>query len=532
MKIRMDNSMCKSPNAYIDKLFNVRPFVFWALFVATTAFLLDFSMWFGVGIVAFLLITMPLLRFIRTRDAVVKFLGGSYWFFAGSIILILLTMTSFYITEISYNSAKNYVGEHELVGTIESYHLATVEGGLSLCTIGNAKFDGHRVDGRVIIFVSDYSPTNDNAEKLRVGDALAVQTTIKVCGAENININTRTKYSANADYADLFPTGARSHSLKHTVRRYCRALILSHMSTRNGNLMFSMLFGDDSSLENKLNDNFRTLGVFHIIAVSGFNVAMLFGIMFPILKVCRVPRKYQFFVVAGVLFFYCYLCDFGFSIMRASLMALVFLFNRTYLRNSDFLSSIGLAALVILLPMPHAIFSWSFTLSFVCVYGIALFNTPIYRLLNRMLPKKTPLALWWGADVINKGIAMYMAVTIAIFPLIILYFGNFPTYGLLANILFIPVFTISFVATVIAVQTYVGFILLYPIDYLLDVTHFLMDRIAAFPLALIHITASGHWYLLYLAGIFVISRFFFLHFPHRYNVAAGLFCVYLISLFL
>ena len=507
----------KEKPRYHDRPFNIRPLCLWALFVGITIAACYWSMWAAGAWVVILVIGLGILQFVRKRDEVVKFLGSSRLFFIGAIVLCLAVMLSFGITQLVYTAQKTYVGSHTITGTVENHRFRPQDQGVSYFTLGNATHNGKKVSGRVIVFVNDFDGTENAAQS---GTRVVFTARLNKANATDMNINSRVKYSTSTKFENIEITG-KSASLRHTVTGYSKTFFGKYLSPVNTELLFSMVFGDKSALDDELRNNFAVTGLAHVLAVSGLHVGLLIAIMVAVLKAVRLRRKYQLPVIVVVLIFYAYLCDFKFSIIRASIMFVILMSNRILLRKTDLLSSICAAAIITLLIFPNAITSVSFQLSYGCMLGIALYYRPIEKFLRRSIHPRAPLWLCKIQSFFIKGTTMYATTMIFTLPLIIKYFGFVPTYGVLSDLFFLPLMILAFQGGVIALLTWVGQPLFYPVNWFLDAVRWGTNTLASMPGAVINVTNGGYWFLFYIIAFVVLSRFVFLR-PLYKNTAAGL----------
>lgn len=519
-------------NKYIDRPFNIRPFCFWSLLVGIT---IAFCMWSLVAVVfwfIFLILAFLICRFFKFKDKFANFFAISRLFAATAILLCLVVVFSFAITTLTYSHQKSHSGTHDLTGTIETHRFRPIEEGISYFVLSSVMFNNIKVEARVIVFVNDYA----NERIPSTGDKVSVSTTLRQLRAIDqtdiekaaLNINSRVQYSANTSISDLQITG-QNNSVRFAVLRYSKSFLNKYLSLKNADLMASMLFGDRSALDDEIRDNFSVTGLAHVLAVSGLHVGIIIGMLTFLLRLLKLNRKKQFPIIFIVLLFYCYLCDFRFSILRACIMFLVILANRIYLRNTDFLSSICLAAIITLILFPYSILSVSFQLSYACMIGIALFQHPVEKFMNKAIIKRAPNWLERIQRFINKGFTMQCCVMVASFPIILKYFGVFPVFGMIVNILLLPVLILAFQVAILALVTYVAFPLLYLAEYLIKFVLWGTQVLATAPFAQIPISNGGYWLLFYFAALFVMSRFVFMKRKYKYIAGAILLCIYSIG---
>jgi ComEC/Rec2-related protein len=499
---------------YIDRPFNIRPLCFWAFFVGLTVTVciaargsvLWIALYFVVLFGAFIV-----LQFVKSRDKVIEFFGVSRLNFIVTVSLCLLVALSFALTTLSYSTQKSFAGYNDLTGVVERYNLNS--DGSGWFVLSNAKFGTYALSGGVWVYIGGANSTA--LESVKSTHRIKVNTQLRCAPAEDFYINSRIKYTANIKVEPVTHV-TPDNSLRSIILRYSQSFLRSHMDESNADLMFAMLFGDRSTLDGDLSANFSLTGIAHILTVSGLHVGIMVGLLMALLKLCRVGRKAQIPIITAVLLFYCYLCAFRYPILRASIMFLVFAIRRLFLKSNDMLSSISLAAIIILVLFPYSLFSLSFQSSFACVICIALFMLPVSKFFNRHLKVK------WLSD----GLAMYCVATMAFTPFMIKYFGFVSLVGVITNVIFLPLIILGFQVCALALVTWIAFPLLYLVNLGLRTIVFVTQWLASLPFSHIALSGGGYWFLLYFLGLILTTRFIFLRPRYKYSAAAVLILTY------
>ena len=514
----------KDCDKYIDRPFNIRPICFWAFFVGLTVIICNFSfradaLWIVLLYFIILIGAFVGLQFINTKDKVVTFFGSSRLFFCGLLVLCLVVAFSFALTTLSYTNQKSYAGYKELNGVVEAYK--TNEDGSGYFILSSAKFGGSALGGRVMIYTE--LMTSSIPEGLSTFDKVSLVTQLRKAAANDYYINNEIKYTANIKAADAITIIGSDKSLRSAILQYSNNYFNQFMNAENAELMYSMLFGDRNSLDGEIQDSFRLTGLAHVLAVSGLHVGLIIALLIFVLNLCKVSRKRQLYIIFAVLLLYCFLCGFRYSILRASIMFLVFAARRAYARSTDMLSSLCLSGVIILILFPFSLYSVSFQLSFACMFGIALFHLPFKNFFMKYLKNE------WLAT----AVSMYFATTVACLPLMIKYFGMVSIVGIFANVLVLPVIIIAFQISVVAVITWVAFPILYLFEPILVGVLALISWLSKLPLAVINISGGGgDWFLLFMIGLILLSRFIFAPRKYKYTAAAVMIAIYSLSVIL
>ena len=194
-------------------------------------------------------------------------------------------------------------------------------------------------------------------------------------------------------------------------------------------LVAGVVLGEDEQLSEPLRDDFRASGLYHLLAVSGQNVAYVVLGVLLLAWLAGLPRwAGQLAAVAGVLG---YTCAVGWqpSVVRAgvagSLASLAWLAARPADRWYFWL----VGAAVLLAVNPYSLLEPGFQLSFAAVAGIFVLVPRIGRRLEG-----TPLP-----RVLHEVVSVSLACGLVTAPILWLQFGAIPVYSILANALAFPV---------------------------------------------------------------------------------------------
>ena len=142
------------------------------------------------------------------------------------------------------------------------------------------------------------------------------------------------------------------------------------MPLESGAFMRAILLGDRSELPKRLNESFRNSGTMHILAISGLNVALLAGAFLFLFKLLRLKREIYYILTMLSLIFLMVLTGSSASVVRATIMCIIFLTGKLLGRPVDAYNSLGTAALIILAINPKDLFDIGFQLSFIAVGSI------------------------------------------------------------------------------------------------------------------------------------------------------------------
>ncbi|MBQ2769641.1 MAG: ComEC/Rec2 family competence protein [Clostridia bacterium] len=193
---------------------------------------------------------------------------------------------------------------------------------------------------------------------------------------------------------------------------------------RSPGLAAAMLIGERSFLDPEASHLLYDAGIGHLAAVSGLHVGILAAALSKILPKSR--QRLHFALIFLFLLFYCLLCRFTPSVVRAAVMFLLYRLSILIKRPYDLASALCTAGLFILLYNPASLFFAGFQLSFLAIVGLVLLE-PLFR---------PPLE---GAlSETGKFLSASPAVTLSTLPGSIALFSRFSLLSLPANLLAIP----------------------------------------------------------------------------------------------
>jgi competence protein ComEC len=188
---------------------------------------------------------------------------------------------------------------------------------------------------------------------------------------------------ASVKSADIEVLPGTSGSRLGFWRSRIRNSILRHIhqsglwSKEDASIFAAMIVGDDSLLLRDVREEFQQTGVYHLLVVSGMNVALLAFAIFWLARRLRLPEWPASLLTIALSLFYAYIAGMGVPIMRAVFMLSLFLVARLLYRDRSGLNATGFAALVVLVLSPAALFEPGFQLTFLALLAITGISLPI-----------------------------------------------------------------------------------------------------------------------------------------------------------
>ncbi|SPH17709.1 ComE operon protein 3 [Defluviimonas aquaemixtae] len=213
-----------------------------------------------------------------------------------------------------------------------------------------------------------------------------------------------------------------------------------HIDGQAGAFAAALMTGDRSAVEAATNDALRASNLSHLIAISGLHMGLLTGFVFGAVRyglalappvALRINTKKAAAVVA-LLAAAIYLALAGPSVAtrRAFIMAAVMLVAVLADRRAISLRSVGIAALIVLVLEPESLVEPGFQMSFGATVALIVAFQPWVRLQRHVPGLLRPVAML---------ILSSAAAGLATAPIAAAHFNRIAEYGLLANLLAVPV---------------------------------------------------------------------------------------------
>ena len=218
---------------------------------------------------------------------------------------------------------------------------------------------------------------------------------------------------------------------------------------RTAALLRALVLGDRTEIDEELEGAFARTGAIHLLAVSGFHVAVVAWVVWALNALAGLGRRASAALVLCAVVAYAFVTGAPPSVVRAAIMASAFVLAVLLRRQPDSIQSVALAAIVLLIIRPFDLFNAGFQLSFVAVLGIICLSHEFAALLR---PRKglferaaddEALNTWrrllryaWHKGAGAAGVSM--AAWVAVLPLTAYYFNLFSPITVFLNLLAVP----------------------------------------------------------------------------------------------
>ncbi|NDV93319.1 ComEC family competence protein [Dysgonomonas sp. 521] len=231
-------------------------------------------------------------------------------------------------------------------------------------------------------------------------------------------------------------TGEVSSSFNCQALR-CRQVILRFYKSLGFNdteyaILSALTLGYQNDLTDDLKQGFRTTGTVHVLSVSGLHVGIIYMMIASLLGFVRRSAKYYWIkplLTILLLWVYAFITGLPPSVVRASAMLSIFCASEIFGRKNFSIHALFIAAFFMLLVNPFSLFDIGFQLSFMSVLSILYLQPKASALVK--VKNKYIRNVW-------QMFTLSLVAQLATFPICLYYFGTFPTYFFVANLVIVP----------------------------------------------------------------------------------------------
>lgn len=205
----------------------------------------------------------------------------------------------------------------------------------------------------------------------------------------------------------------------------------SSLDRQTSAFIISILLGDRSLLSEETLQSFSDSGASHILALSGLHVAIILGILSPLLLPFRLFRKrnLSLWIAISILWIYAFITGLAPSTTRACVMATFIVTASSLQRKNGSFNALLASACIILIFNPCAVFNAGFQLSFFCVASILLFAEKLNPIEHHSHPYLYNIVAL---------LVVSLSATAGTWCLASLYFSKIPMMFLPINLLILP----------------------------------------------------------------------------------------------
>jgi competence protein ComEC len=305
------------------------------------------------------------------------------------------------------------------------------------------------VKGRLLAKVP---PLNEASESWHYGDRVRLEGRLRTpfetedfsyldyLAHRGIHSTFDCSYQFNERCASLLQSGAGNplRQAIYNLRQRLTAVLFEIFPDPEASLLAGILLGVEGYIPTDVRQAFNDTGTAHIIAISGFNFAIVAGLFAAFFG--RLLGRWRGMMAAFLgIALYAVLAGASAGVVRAAIMGGLSVFAAQIGRRQHGLNSLAFVAALMALADPHVLWDVSFQLSFMATLGLILYADPLegwfYSLASRRF---APDAAQRLSGPVGEYFLFTLAAQLTTLPLILYYFRRLSLASLLANPLILP----------------------------------------------------------------------------------------------
>jgi len=272
-------------------------------------------------------------------------------------------------------------------------------------------------------------------------------------GATGYAFGNATRLNENISSQAPLLSETLRHSIQNSLAQYIEKQHISAIAQ-------ALMVGKRGGISVHDYEAMRGAGLAHMLAISGLHIGLFSGITFFIVRfflACfsRISLKYNvkkiaaaFAIIAGI--FYMFIAGASIPTQRAVLMSTIFFLAIIFDRFPFSMRLVCFAAFIILIIFPETLMSASFQLSFSAVAGLVIFYDFLFKRFGPILSHSSHVirVVFYVLSILMTSVIAGLATA----PFALYHFQELPTYGLIGNLLAMPI--LSFIVMPFAFISY------------------------------------------------------------------------------
>lgn len=421
-----------------------------------------------------------------------------------SLLTIITYLGVFYITEIS-NKTSLQSGEYTSVG--ELITVPMIDGNFLTGTIQNPQ-------GEKLVFSYILKTQNEKHlyEKLESGNSCTFKGELQSPKRPTMpnafhykqylyDQHIHWKYQVK-EIENCYYINRGVMNMLVNLRKSGLSLIEKNFSKTSVGIVQALIFGERHLLQEDIEKAYQELGIVHLLAISGLHVGLLVGGIYFLLIFFGLTHERSKVIMIIFLPIYMVLTGGAPSVLRASMMVIIYFVLQLLKRKIPPLDVISFTYLCLLFFNPYYLFQIGFQLSFVVSFGLLL-SSKILQYFTSWTFKLAAVSL----------IAQLCAI-----PLLISNFYEFSLISLPMNMIFVPFYSfiilpLAIVSTLTLSIPFIGPLFVYLITSLLELSHQLVLFTSTIPLTI----TTGKPSLIFLFFCIVLLLLIFIRYEKTKN---------------
>lgn len=210
-------------------------------------------------------------------------------------------------------------------------------------------------------------------------------------------------------------------TLKNKIKK-----LRNYLSNGCVNLIETTVLGEKKKIYKDIEENFRKSGASHLLAISGLHLGVISGVILYILNKLSLKREIKYSGALLILSLYVFAIKLSPSVLRAYIMAVVYMVGNIIYERNDIKKSFIVAFIVNLFIYPNSLGDISFIMSYLCVFLI-LWVYPKFEI------KKVKNKNFYNI------LIFLLVIQVGITPITLYFFGTMGVLSFFTNLILTPI---------------------------------------------------------------------------------------------
>ena len=243
-----------------------------------------------------------------------------------------------------------------------------------------------------------------------------------------------TLWVQNNSFSVLESSLTLPNKIQRLQVRWIELIKEQSITNESKEILAALLLGDKRGVSKDISEQFSRLGLVHTLALSGLHISLVYGVgAFLLSLLLRNSPRLQSVVLVFLIIAYAVLTGLSPSVMRASLMFLLYAFSLLINRRTTAINIVFLSAFILLIYKPNLFYDVGFQLSYLAVIGIVYF----YNKFKKHIEKRSlVIKFFFGLALVSVSAQLSTGL------LSVYYFHSFPISFLWANLIILPLITL------------------------------------------------------------------------------------------
>ena len=252
---------------------------------------------------------------------------------------------------------------------------------------------------------------------------------------------------------EVLEAGSPRQEWSGRARAYVRRAVAATVGAydaRSSAIVTAVLIGDRAGLDRGTTERLQQGGIYHVIAISGGNIAVLTAALLLVLRLAGTGPRLAALLAIGCLLAYAQVVAPEASVTRAVFVAVVFLAARAVDHRTDALNTLALAAACLVAADPSVLVDPGFQLTFGATAGLLVGVPRLLACVGAGRVEGPAAARFLLVPAVGLFVATICA-ELALFPIATFHFSRVTVAGLGLNFAAIPLMSVTQLAGMAAV---------------------------------------------------------------------------------